>query len=269
MKRRRANTPSLPQAVARLRALPRPSHLSAGATFPPRALADIYNRGDMAPLLEPHSRVAAVLVALVAHPERGICVLLTRRTSKLRKHAGQVAFPGGKRDRDDATDVDTAFREADEEVGWPGSRDGRRNGVHADGVTFVCQLERLAQPNYSPPMLVTPVVATLDHGLVATLRASPDEVDAIFLAPLAAFLNDGAHHTFKDMDLNNYHGSLGSYRAHHFDIEWEGHHYDVWGQTADILMFIASVVYNRHPNFEMKKTPSDNIVSGAVPRPRL
>ena len=257
---------SLPQAVARLRALPRPSHLRAGAEFPPRNLADVYNRGDMAPLLQRTSRFAAVLVALVMHPEQGLCVLLTRRTSKLRKHAGEVAFPGGKRDVDDTTDIDTAFREAEEEVGWPRIKDNRRE-MHVDGVEVICQLERLAQPNFNPPMVVTPIVATLDYRLVASLHASPDEVDAIFLAPLATFLEDGEHHTFQDMDLKKYSGLLSSiYRAHHFkvSVHEDGRHFDVWGQTADILMYVASVVYDRRPNFEMK--PASNKGSDSVSR---
>ena len=60
-------------------------------------------------------RPAAVLVPIVAHAEP--TVLLTQRTAHLPEHAGQVSFPGGKIDPDDATPLDAALREAEEEIG--------------------------------------------------------------------------------------------------------------------------------------------------------
>ena len=61
---------------------------------------------------------AAVLVALVARPA-GWQVLLTRRTDHLRDHAGQISFPGGRSEPEDADAAATALREAEEEVGLP------------------------------------------------------------------------------------------------------------------------------------------------------
>lgn len=310
---------SLKLAVERLRALSKPAHLEIDYSFPPGKLEDIYNRGDMGYMLQQSSRLSAVLVALVSHHDLGLCVLLTRRTSTLRKHAGEVAFPGGKKDNDAETCRATAFREGWEEVRFPdanSSLDGRcrltvgevvnytpqsmhgsywkneqvkvvaiheelwdgqrhyitvesidENGkkilrqtttdrVTVKGVEFVCELERLAQPNFSPPMVVTPCVACLDATLLHSLKPSPSEVSDIFLAPLIMFNRDGPHHTFRDMDLSNFHESLGKYRAHHFDIQFGQKHYDVWGQTADVLMYVASVAFNRRPNFEMKSVAS-------------
>ena len=63
-------------------------------------------------------RTAAVLVGLVDRPD-GLRLLLTQRTAGLRDHAGQVAFPGGKMDPDDASPAATALREANEEIGLP------------------------------------------------------------------------------------------------------------------------------------------------------
>eukprot|EP00946_MAST-07B_sp_MAST-7B-sp1_P000244 g244.t1 len=215
----------------------------------------------MGPLIRASSRKAAVLVALVDHPHLGVCTLLTRRASKLRKHAGEVCFPGGKRDAVDKTDVDTALREAKEEVGLIPERHTNRD---RGGITLVCQLERLAQPNFSPPMVVTPVVVTLDYCLIATLKAAPEEVDAIFLAPLSVFLDSGPHHTFEDMELKRFHEKLGNYRAHHFRIDYEGRQFDVWGQTADILMYLATVVFDRLPSFQMKKCENGTGTSPAA-----
>src|SRR3546814_8953032 len=60
---------------------------------------------------------AAVLMAIVEHPRPTL--ILTRRTDTLRRHAGQVAFPGGRVDPEDSGIVAAALREADEEVGLP------------------------------------------------------------------------------------------------------------------------------------------------------
>ena len=65
------------------------------------------------------TRAAAVLVPVVDHAEPG--VLLTMRTSDLPSHAGQIAFPGGKIDPDDASPLAAALREADEEIGLDGA----------------------------------------------------------------------------------------------------------------------------------------------------
>jgi len=56
---------------------------------------------------------AAVLVPLIAR-ERGVTVLLTQRATHLSRHAGQIAFPGGRHDPGDVSIVDTALREAHE-----------------------------------------------------------------------------------------------------------------------------------------------------------
>ena len=60
-------------------------------------------------------RPAAVLIAVVDHPEP--TVLLTQRSPHLSSHAGQISFPGGKIDATDASPLDAALREAEEEVG--------------------------------------------------------------------------------------------------------------------------------------------------------
>ena len=62
---------------------------------------------------------AAVLIAVTDRPEPGL--ILTQRTAHLRKHAGQIAFPGGRVDDSDAKEIDAALREAEEEISLPRS----------------------------------------------------------------------------------------------------------------------------------------------------
>lgn len=129
---------------------------------------------------------AAVLVPLVQRAE-GLTVLLTERTAQLSTHSGQVAFPGGKIDPQDADATAAALREAREEVDLP-----------AEHAEVIGQL-----PVYvtGTRFIVTPVVALVRPGFV--LHPNPDEVAHAFEVPLA-FLMNPAHH-----------------RRHR--LEWDGH----------------------------------------------
>lgn len=154
---------------------------------------------------------AAVLVPLVARPEPTL--LLTRRTSHLANHSGQIAFPGGKVDASDASVVDAALREAEEEVGLA------RAHVEVLGTL----------PLYTTgtAFVITPVVAWVEPGFV--LQPNPGEVDDVFEVPLA-FLLDPANH-----------------RRHAFEAdglrrEWFSMPYQegaverfIWGATAGML----------------------------------
>lgn len=63
---------------------------------------------------------AAVLIPVTDRPQPGL--ILTQRTAHLRKHAGQIAFPGGRVDDTDADEIDAALREAEEEIALPRSK---------------------------------------------------------------------------------------------------------------------------------------------------
>jgi len=67
-------------------------------------------------LIDAAEKRASVLIALIER-EGGLCVILTKRTENLNSHSGQVAFPGGKIDEDDASPEAAALREAWEEIG--------------------------------------------------------------------------------------------------------------------------------------------------------
>jgi 8-oxo-dGTP pyrophosphatase MutT (NUDIX family) len=72
--------------------------------------------------MDAHGRTeAAVLVPIYGHPEHPGLVF-TERRADLRRHAGEISFPGGRRDRPDEDLLDTALREAQEEIGLHPSR---------------------------------------------------------------------------------------------------------------------------------------------------
>ena len=119
------------------------------------------------------ARRAAVLVPILLSPE-GARVVYTLRTGGLRDHAGQVSFPGGGVDPGDASLLETALREAEEEV------DLRRDLIEVIG-----ELEDM----YVPPsrFLVKPFVALLPPE--AELVLAPDEVEAIFSVGLEELMS--------------------------------------------------------------------------------
>jgi 8-oxo-dGTP pyrophosphatase MutT (NUDIX family) len=127
-------------------------------------------------LVDREPAAAAVLVPLVAHAS-GPTVLLTLRTDHLKDHAGQVSFPGGRAEAVDRDAVDTALREAEEEVGLP------RAQVEVIGML----------PIYTTVtnFVVTPVVGLVEPGF--TVAPDPFEVAEVFEVPLE-FLMTPAHH---------------------------------------------------------------------------
>lgn len=154
---------------------------------------------------------AAVLVPIVQR-ERPT-VLLTERTAHLSTHSGQIAFPGGKADPEDASPADTALREAHEEVGL------ERRYVEVLG----------ALPIYrtGSAFIITPVVALVQPGF--TLQPNPYEVAAVFEVPLAFLLNP-AHHQRHAVVWEGV-------RREWFSMPYddEGTQRFIWGATAGML----------------------------------
>jgi len=153
-------------------------------------------------------RDAAVLVGIVTHPGEAR-LILTQRTEHLSSHAGQVAFPGGKIDREDSGPVETALREAEEEIGL--DRD------------FVAPLGCFSPYASNSGFRIVPVVALVRPG--AELRANPQEVADVFEVPLG-FLMTGANHRVAHRVWQG--------RTRYFYEMPFGDRY-IWGVTAGIL----------------------------------
>lgn len=119
--------------------------------------------------------LAAVLLPLVMRDE--LTLLLTERSTNLSTHSGQIAFPGGRTDASDLNAVETALREAQEEIALP------RQHVEVLGTL----------PTYvtGSAFIITPVVALVTPGF--QLRPNPGEVADVFEVPLSYLMNP-AHH---------------------------------------------------------------------------
>ncbi|NXU91122.1 NUDT7 diphosphatase, partial [Xiphorhynchus elegans] len=119
----------------------------------------------------PLPRSSAVLLPLLLRRGRPH-LLLTVRAAQLRRSPGEVCFPGGKSEACDKDDIDTALREAKEEVGLPPEK-----------VEVIC---RLVPGIDKVNQLVTPVVGFIEDTFQAT--PNPDEVSEVFFVPLEYFI---------------------------------------------------------------------------------
>ncbi|KIJ66811.1 hypothetical protein HYDPIDRAFT_108724 [Hydnomerulius pinastri MD-312] len=201
----------------------------------------------------PRRKLAAVLVLL--YEKAGVLrVLLTTRSKLLRAHPGQTALPGGKADESDESLVHTAFREAHEEVGLP---------LNSSHIHTICILPPFLSQSQ---LLVTPVVAFLtDNTLLDTLKPCVGEVDHIFNHPLQAILDpslsekdtlvergsenwpyEEEYHNVTDQTVKVDETETVLYRHHRLRSCAS----PVKGLTADILIHVAEVAYNKSTDYE-------------------
>lgn len=157
---------------------------------------------------------AAVLVPIVLGPRPG--VLLTKRTSHLARHAGQVSFPGGRIDPEDAHAEAAALREAEEEI-----------ALHPSNVEIAGRLgDYVTGTGYT----ITPVVGLIAAGL--TFRPSPHEVEAVFELPISVLLDPAAPRRERRLSSNRWRDFWVWPHPEHF----------IWGATAGILVHLAHLL---------------------------
>lgn len=167
------------------------------------------------------SRAAAVLVPLV-HRDDGLSVILTRRTAHLKAHAGQISFPGGRKEDVDADLDETALRETEEEIGL-----NRRH---------IRLLGRLNDYYTVTGFQVTPVVGIITPPF--DIVADPFEVDEVFEVPLSFILEPGN----QKLQTVDFEGA----RRRYFAIPYQ--HYYIWGATAGMLVNFSDVLRAHQQN---------------------
>ncbi len=167
--------------------------------------------GDLLEGASGDPRPAAVLVAITDRPEPG--VLFTVRREHLRHHAGQISFPGGRIDPEDADATAAALREAEEEIGLP--RSAVRVWGTADPYRTITNFD------------VTPVLGSIPPDL--PLEPHEAEVAEWFEAPLS-FLLDPDNQIPVTADFR---GQTRTY----FQINWQGRR--IWGATAAMLVNLS------------------------------
>jgi 8-oxo-dGTP pyrophosphatase MutT (NUDIX family) len=152
---------------------------------------------------------AAVLVPLVMRPE-GLTVLLTQRTDHLHDHAGQVSFPGGRVEHDDAGYVATALRETQEET-----------GLDPKYIEVIGQLPRYYT---GTGFAITPVTGLVQSGF--SLDPDPFEVAQVFEVPLT--------HVTNPLSYRLHRAALpdGIVRQY-YSVMWQN--FFIWGATAAMI----------------------------------
>jgi 8-oxo-dGTP pyrophosphatase MutT (NUDIX family) len=183
--------------------------LAAGMAEPAPVLPG--DHVDLAGLPFDQVTAAAVLVPVTDRAEPG--VILTQRPDTMRRHAGQVAFPGGRVDPGDDGAIAAALREAQEEIALPPSQ------VTVVGITDAYRTVTGDE--------VTPVVGVVTPDLV--LVPSADEVAAVFEVPLA-FLLDPANHRRVAREWQ------GRERRY-YEILWRDRR--IWGATAAMIVNLS------------------------------
>lgn len=164
------------------------------------------------------SRTAAVLVPLLDLPEPEI--VLTRRADHLPQHPGQVSFPGGAAEDDDSSAVQTALREAHEEIGLPPEI--------ARPIGFLDRMDTISDYRVLPVVaLVTPpVIWKLDQR----------EVAEVFTVPLSIVLETERYES-RTVESQGRKYTI-------FTLRWKG--YTIWGATAAMLINLTDRMQTRH-----------------------
>lgn len=162
-------------------------------------------------------RPAGVLVPVMAD-RNGAKMLLTKRSSRLKHHPGQISFPGGKQDEGDADVTAAALREAQEEVGLP--------------LEHVTVLGTLPTHETVTGFLVTPVIGWIDRPF--KIIPEPGEVAEVFTVPLT--------HVTEKAEFSVQSRRWRGTRRHYYTVPF-GPYY-IWGATARILRGLADRMEN-------------------------
>jgi len=167
-------------------------------------------------------RKAAVLIPLL-EIEDELLVMLTKRSKNLSSHAGQVSFPGGKKDSIEESSLETALRETYEEI-----------GLKPEKVEILGNLDQILSIQ---KYIVTPFVGLIPAEFKPI--PNPDEIESVFKVPLSFFMKSSNHW------VQEFQTSTEKVFLHHFDFEG----YDIWGLTAKLILRLLEIGLEHIPDF--------------------
>lgn len=187
--------------------------IKAAIAYDAAPSSDFDFNSDRAAPTDRKLRAAGVLVPFIQR-EHGFNIILTKRSSALKHHPGQIAFPGGKQDTTDTDITATALREADEEIGL--------------APRLVSIIGKLPQHETVTGFQVTPVLGLVSDKFVPTPEFG--EVEEVFEVPFSHLSNP-----------KNYVIQSRYWRGHkrRFQTVPYGPYY-IWGATARMLHGLAS-----------------------------
>jgi 8-oxo-dGTP pyrophosphatase MutT (NUDIX family) len=169
------------------------------------------------PRVEDHPSQAAVLIPIT--DELSPRIILTKRAAQLRRHAGEIAFPGGKRDLTDSSLLAAALRESEEEIGL---------ALHE-----VELLGHLRPKITRYDVQVTPFVGLIPADLNFTLNYS--ELSEVFAVPVSYFA-DPANLLIDELEYRGVQRKIPRFQYQQ---------YEIWGITAVILVELINIVYRQ------------------------
>ena len=158
---------------------------------------------------------ASVLIPVLTF-KKNLEILLTKRSTNLKNHPGQIAFPGGKKEKFDSSPIETALRETEEEI-----------GLSQHLVEIVASL-----PTHKTAtgFIIKPYIGIISQPFEKTLRYG--EVDEIFTVPFDHILNEENF----SIQTRTWNGSQRKYYAVPYGP------YYVWGATARILLNLSKAL---------------------------
>lgn len=179
-----------------------------------------------------------------------------------------MCFPGGKRDPSDKDDVHTALREAEEEIGLPGSQVEvvcslfpiiSKVGIFLKTVrscaflTTRCHTPTSLHVFTQSGLLVTTVVGFIEESFCPC--PNPAEVSAVFSVPLDFFTSEENHVPSSSV------GTLGLLHSFYFLDPGSGNQYHIWGLTAMIAILVSVLALRKKPEFDVAFDIDDPFLS--------
>ena len=158
---------------------------------------------------------ASVLIPVLTF-KKNLEILLTKRSTNLKNHPGQIAFPGGKKEKFDSSPIETALRETEEEIGL---------SPH-----LVEIIASLPTHKTATGFIIKPYIGIISQPFEETLRCG--EVDEVFTVPFDLILNEKNF----SIQTRKWNGSQRKYYAVPYGP------YYVWGATARILLNLSKAL---------------------------